>query len=614
MTEETQQRINGPVHYVKCPLTRRDNDRTIVLHLFSDMHSPSTNCRQDSVFLHELINTTLSHYQERDDEKIDIFTELGFGEALHEQERRELDTGNYLRLFNSYYLSRDCLYRPHHPECHTSYPNARFHNGDYRTTLFSEIDHIRQEFGEIMLTISEQEHTKRLLQPILDQHSSKIPINRTFIDRFKPVLEDMELSQRINASLRSRLNRSDRIGERIIKLQQMINSASFTAEEKAQISFQKEFYTWGRLLVNQLDAFINEKYGTLTLEHIQDGVPTTQEEMYYRYKCYELYRFGFIGFPIDQLIVPVIKTMSFFGRTITIPAGYERKAEKWIVESIMTTDYIRLRFHNMMEKLDQELKHVIQPYFHRKWEELKQTRESKHASDFFMDYYCMLRILGNFRDGTTMTRVMMYAGLAHVKQLLTIFMELNAIIDMPPEIIPYVRDITGVIDSTEGGGGIPPQCIEIPVLEERGVRYLPFTATFSQSTSSATNRYVPLPTLYTNPHEKLPISSMQKRIRLFEQGEAKIKQEEERLRTDDKGNILHTGDQVMIYGIQAKPELNGQVGTLGAFFKDDLRWEVTLPEGSKKLKTTSVRKFIPDASAGRKRRKRSRRAKGRKKQ
>lgn len=126
--------IKGPYSYVKFPLIRKDTGRTVVLHLFSDVHRRMTTCKEDSIFLHELIDRTLEKHKE-DGVKIDIFAEYGFGQTLYDTKQKKLDTTQYISLFNSYYLSQECLYRPRHPQCQIHYPNARFHNGDFRSTL-----------------------------------------------------------------------------------------------------------------------------------------------------------------------------------------------------------------------------------------------------------------------------------------------------------------------------------------------------------------------------------------------------------------------------------------------------------------------------------------------
>ena len=56
-----------------------------------------TTYKDDSIFLHELIDRTLEQYN--DGVKIDIFTEYGFGQKLYDTKPNQLNTTQSLSIF-----------------------------------------------------------------------------------------------------------------------------------------------------------------------------------------------------------------------------------------------------------------------------------------------------------------------------------------------------------------------------------------------------------------------------------------------------------------------------------------------------------------------------------
>jgi hypothetical protein len=199
-----------------------------------------------------------------------------------------------------------------------------------------------------------------------------------------------------------------------------------------------------------------------------------------------------------------------------------------VLVASLESRYIKSRFEKMIDKLDPSLKAVVKPYFNKKYEEnVSEPKYDLLKMDFLIEYYCLLRILGNFSDGTYMTRVIMYLGGAHINNLISIFIDLG-IFDFPEDLRLYSKDLKELIEideideSKENTEDI--QCISIPV-EENG--YLSFEPTFARSTPSETIPFVDLPIIETKRHEKLPISSISSILKRQTFFNEKMEQEKE---------------------------------------------------------------------------------------
>ena len=270
-----------------------------------------------------------------------------------------------------------------------------------------------------------------------------------------------------------------------------MKSSSFTKYEIERLRFQYDFYSWGHTIIKFLDKFILKNImgvlsGFTGIPHylskkISDDVPVTKLDKINRILCYNVYRC--IGLPFYHY--------------------HNEEIVNGVLVDSLESYYIKSRFEKMIDKLDPSLKAVVKPYFNKKYEEnVSEPKYDLLKLDFLIEYYCLLRILGNFSDGTYMTRVIMYLGGAHINNLISIFIDLG-IFDFPEDLRLYSKDLKEIDESKEDNDLI--QCISIPV-EENG--YLSFEPTFARSTPSETITFVDLPIIETKRHEKLPISSI----------------------------------------------------------------------------------------------------------
>lgn len=161
--------LNGPIMYVK-GVFEKEKGISHVVHLFGDIHSYSTQCKEPRVELTTLVENTL-----RGQEQVDVFVETGFGDYTYgshasiphtsnpyfqprlgqvypmmthtgrmewRDDELTLLNRNYLDNFIHYFASyHDCFLRPRQETCSNHFPRARFHSIDMRMTLWYESTH-----------------------------------------------------------------------------------------------------------------------------------------------------------------------------------------------------------------------------------------------------------------------------------------------------------------------------------------------------------------------------------------------------------------------------------------------------------------------------------------
>ena len=115
--------------------------------MFGDRHRRDEVCENKSYLLEQVVENTITKNR---DITIDVFLEVGYGSVLlddndieqfskKEREPRRLNNNFYIDSFENYFVnSADCFVSPRQPTCSERYPNARFHNIDFRDTLRSE--------------------------------------------------------------------------------------------------------------------------------------------------------------------------------------------------------------------------------------------------------------------------------------------------------------------------------------------------------------------------------------------------------------------------------------------------------------------------------------------
>jgi hypothetical protein len=179
--------ITGPVSYQKIVLTNLNK----IIHLFGDRHYRKEECKNDSYLLEHVTEKTI----DTTTEDIDVFYEIGYGYLLMDEFllrkslrfelkylktlgrthpdyvylykrynkkkiTTELPNSSYFDSFINYFLNKaDCFMKPRRPTCNQRYPNARFHNIDFRTTLQAECNDLLNVitfqnglFGNVLIT------------------------------------------------------------------------------------------------------------------------------------------------------------------------------------------------------------------------------------------------------------------------------------------------------------------------------------------------------------------------------------------------------------------------------------------------------------------------------
>ena len=130
--------------------------------MFGDRHTRDEACENKSYLLEQVVENTITKNR---DIMIDVFLEVGYGSVLldvndieqfskKESEPRRLENNIYIESFQNYFVnSADCFVSPRRPTCEKRYPNARFHNIDFRDTLRSEcielLTHIKFTYPDL---------------------------------------------------------------------------------------------------------------------------------------------------------------------------------------------------------------------------------------------------------------------------------------------------------------------------------------------------------------------------------------------------------------------------------------------------------------------------------
>jgi hypothetical protein len=123
--------VTGTVQYKKAVYQTAEN-RPINVHFFGDRHNRFTKCIDDAIDTTSLFVSSLTQSHK----EIDVFVEIGLGFDIREKKET-----NYLNgLIKHFQEKYRCLLkgRENKTECHSTFPNVRFHNIDFRSTLYYE--------------------------------------------------------------------------------------------------------------------------------------------------------------------------------------------------------------------------------------------------------------------------------------------------------------------------------------------------------------------------------------------------------------------------------------------------------------------------------------------
>jgi hypothetical protein len=459
---------NGPIHYIRMPLTYQNE--LMVIHLFSDCHDNINQSSMNSMYLHELVDQTLSHYQEtHSDMTIDIMAEYGFGRIQSHHVKEELYRNNNMPifLFENYFLSKGCFIRPVHETAKSNYPNARFHNADFRYTLLYNLQSVIRIGGEDTIHPL-LDKTYETIKPYLQL--DKLPkdkIDKTLdLIREQDIVLNDEIMLLVVNALRATFNRDTFLKSELQLLKNALDSYPVAMQVNATRSLEPEFKNlnqlindmylldWVHYMMSSFDQHIKPECDRLNCNLTVSDLDNMS--FHNRSKCLILFFTFYYDF---------VQTNLFNLNTLT-------------VVSLHKTNYIKYRLDRMFLKVVPYVRTTLFDIFNTMWTNLIQkvdSFDSVYVSDFrrlIINFYIVCRL---FKKGTTHS--ILYFGAQHIIDIITLISMLD-LFDTK-EIIPYKNQLNEQMDKRSYS-----QCQMLNVKRDTRDRvYLPFDTKSSTSKS-----------------------------------------------------------------------------------------------------------------------------------